>query len=91
MSITKEQVLAAANCSTPKEALKQLFPEYFEPEYFEFGEKVEVTRGWGNSPFIIGYNWPPSNLKNKCLIVSCRFFAEIVKQGERQLITFKKK
>lgn len=67
--ITKEAVLKAAENSTPQEALKELFPQYFEEE-----DTLAIKKGVFDSPFDQG-------LCDFCLKAFGNEFAILIARG----------
>ena len=93
MKTTKERVLKAAEkCSAAKEALKELFPEAFQAEPFEFGKEHEIgTRATPDDPLFIGGGLAPIGLAGKCLMVHSDYDMEITESCGHKCLIFRKK
>lgn len=91
LKITKERVLKAAEkCSTAKDTLKELFPEAFEAEPFDFTRQHIITptiRG----PLFIGHASAPYGMRAKCLMVSNDYEMEVTESGGYKCLIFRKK
>lgn len=94
--VTKEKVLEAAKTSVEaEEALKILFPEVFESEYFDFGkEKLITTSFYVNDPLMIGEVCTKKREDvHKILLLNSRYELEVIPNYYSHLtgLKFKKK
>lgn len=87
LKTTKERVLEAAKTSKEAEkALKELFPEIFPPEPFEFGKEFKITTE--SSPLFIGKALAPAGLYQKCLIVGSSCEIKVQEHDGYKILTF---
>jgi len=96
---SKEQILEAAKTSKEaKQALRKLFPSYFEDEeYFDFSKCSHYTFFLGDNKPVGFYNTSiqirrTGNLQNKGFFLSCDLNWKIVidNKGQKVLVPTKK-
>lgn len=93
LKITKERVLKAAEkCSTAKDTLKELFPEAFDPDAFDFGPAHELDAANRSSrPMFIGESMAPYGLRGKCLLVHMDYDMEVTESCGHKCLIFRRK
>ena len=74
-----------------KEALKELFPDAFPEEPFEFGKEFAINIPSVRRPLYIGNTYAPSGLRSKCLIVGEGYEMRTQEHDGRTVLTFHKK
>lgn len=74
-----------------KEALKELFPDAFADEPFEFGKEFTLNIPSVRMPLYIGNTYAPSGLRSKCLIVGEGYEMRTQEHDGRTVLTFHKK
>lgn len=74
-----------------KEALKELFPDAFADEPFEFGKEFTLNIPSVRMPLYIGNIYAPSELRSKCLIVGEGYEMRTQEHDGRTVLTFHKK
>lgn len=72
-----------------KAKLADQFPDVFS-EVFYFGKQFTITTA-GNTPLFIGFNLPPLELKNKCLVINPRFEMVTFNYSDHTMLKFTKK